>query len=317
MQAASGSSVAPRSERGKSKLRAACGNWPSRGTSSGSAREPVHSARRLARSGPNREARLFGGKRVTPPIVSIPTSARRVSDSPSRRRLPAGSASSAASPPGGTTTWRRLRGRPLSAPRSPAAGVGASATVPSGCGVGRDNAVATASTWWAAAQAMPIVSAIAARAWRPRAASVQTAVRASRSSPPKNAAVAVTSRQRHSGRSSGRQVSGATAGVKRRHQRASSRSATRSAAGSSWSIQARSQACLPWSIASRANASASVMPGWIDPAPIPCRSRSPRRTGGSAQPQQSTVTSPRGCRRTTNTGTLRSAGSARSRRCTG
>ena len=53
---------------------------------------------------------------------------------------------------------------------------------------------ASRSVWWAAAQAAPGVSAMAARACSPRAASVHTAVRTSMLSPPKKPAVPVTSR---------------------------------------------------------------------------------------------------------------------------
>ena len=163
------SSEVPRSARGKSKAWLACGSSPPGNGSSGSARSPVSSASRRTSSGPKRDARLLRGSRITPPIESIPTSRSFWSVPPSNRSPVAGNASTR--PPGATTTLRRR-------PR----------------GAGSPASAATRSTWWAAAQAAPGVSAIAPRAWRPRAASVHTAVRASLSSPPKKPAVAVTSR---------------------------------------------------------------------------------------------------------------------------
>jgi acyl-coenzyme A thioesterase PaaI-like protein len=82
----------------------------------------------------------------------------------------------------------------------------------------------------AAARAADAVSAMATRACRPRAASVQTTVRTSAASPPKKPAVPVTSRWMHSGgsaavadgtlRDGGSGASRPHVGENRRHQRA-------------------------------------------------------------------------------------------------
>ena len=159
---------------------------------------------------------------------------------------------------------------------------------------------------------------MAARACTPRAASVHTTVRASDSSPPKNPAVPVISRCRHSGVPPAAS-SRPTVGENRRHHRASRSSDSRSATGSSGSTSATWQAREPCATASTAMASASDLPDGMATRPLRPDTTRLRRSsaGGSAHAHDTTVIAPRRSRRQTNTGTLRSSGLASSLRCTG
>ena len=166
-----------------------------------------------------------------------------------------------------------------------------------------------------------MVSAIAARAWMPRACSVHTAVRTSVSSPPKNSAVPVTSTCTHSGRPAD---STATRGANRRHQRATSSIPSRSATGSSATISARWQARGPSLCASTASASASDIPATIRAAGRPRSAGRDREReapdspgAGTAHAQATTRITPRGSWRQTKSGACRSSGLSRSLRCTG
>ena len=226
----SNASPPSRRETGTSKSWAAWGSSASVGGSSGSAREPENSASRRASSGPNREARLFRGRRSTSPIDSTPTSSSAASVRSSSRNAAAGKWASGCIVAVGTTAHRRGRRRQASRP------------VATGfTGFPSESVLqpATRCVKWAAAQAAPGASAIATRAWMPRAVSVQAAVRANDSSPPKKPAVLVISTIRHSGWPPGRDgFSRATSGANRRHQRASFSNASRSANGSSCSTRA-------------------------------------------------------------------------------
>ena len=189
----SSSSWTSAARSGKSKAHDSCGSDSPPGGVIGSATVPRNSASRRESRGGNRAARLFPVSRSAPPIESMPTSPRREMVAMSRRSADTGKpASSAVASPFGTIAHRRrLR---TAVRRTPPAGSSACLCGTTATVVPTAPGGASMSVWCAAAHAAEHVSATAARACRPRAANVQTAVRTSDASPPKKPAVPVTSR---------------------------------------------------------------------------------------------------------------------------